>query len=163
MASYKMVKYYWGVAIPQIKDRLNQLKVCPFLLDETDTHVLVKGITKTKTTAGLTNTDFLLFLEKVWCWGAHLGIYISNPNEITMEKLLSKVNTLIFKNRHKGEFTITFRTGTPIIDFTHFMDRTRCKNINSYYEGPLTDFSNEFGCIPLESFLSEVTNYINSL
>lgn len=87
MASYKMVKYYWGVVIPQIKDRLNQLKVCPFLLDETDTHILVKGITKTKTTAKLTNKDFLLFLEKVWCWGAHLGIYISNPNEEEIWKI----------------------------------------------------------------------------
>lgn len=158
-----MVKYYWGVVIPQIKDRLNELKVCPFLLDQDDTHLLVKSITKTPSTAKLTNKKYLIFLEKVWCLGAHLGIYISNPNEITMEKLLSKVNTFIFKNRHKGEFTITFRTGTPIVDFTHFVDRTHQNNIHSYYEGSLTDYRNEHGCIPLESFLSEVTNYINSL
>lgn len=88
MASHKLHKYYRGIVIPQLKDRLNQLKVCPFLLEDDDVHILVKGITRTVSTANFDNTSFNLFLEQVWCWGAHLGIYINDPNEsVVMDKL----------------------------------------------------------------------------
>lgn len=96
MASHKLHKYYRGIVIPQLKDRLNQLKVCPFLLEDDDVHIIVKGITKTVSTANFDNTSFNLFLEQVWCWGAHLGIYIDDPNEsLVMDKLKELTDLII--------------------------------------------------------------------
>lgn len=81
MANWKLHKYYRGVCLEQIKDRLNHLEACPFYLNKTQAHILLKTITNSKSTAMMDNKQFLEFLEEVWCIGAHLGIYIPEPNE----------------------------------------------------------------------------------
>lgn len=74
-------KYYWGVCIEMIKDRLNSLEACPYFLSADETHELIKIITKISTTTTMNNKEFLEFLEEVWCIGSHLEIYIPEPNE----------------------------------------------------------------------------------
>lgn len=82
MANWKLHKYYRKVCVGMIKDKLNELKACPFLLNNTQTHSLIKSLTKTESTAFYDNKQYLEFLEHVWCIGAHLDIYIPEPNEI---------------------------------------------------------------------------------
>ena len=81
MANWKLHKYYRGVVLENIRDRLNELEACPFSLNKTQTHLLLKIITKAKSTALMDNKQFLEYLEEVWCIGAHIGIYIFEPNE----------------------------------------------------------------------------------
>ncbi|WP_185216192.1 hypothetical protein [Sphingobacterium mizutaii] len=81
MANWKLHKYYRKVCVSMIKDRINQLNICPFLLNNNQTHGLIKSLTRTKSTSLFDNKEFLEFLEEVWCIGAHIGIYIPEPNE----------------------------------------------------------------------------------
>lgn len=87
MASYKLHRYYRGVILPQIKDRLNELQACPFyFLSDCDTHGVLKSVTKIESHSKLDNKQFLLFLEEVFCIAAHLDLVIPDPNESNYEQ-----------------------------------------------------------------------------
>lgn len=87
MANYKLHRYYRGVVIPKIKDRLNELKACPFyFLNDTETHSVLKAITKTESHSQIDNKQFLLFLEEVFCIAAHLDLIIPDPNQEDYEQ-----------------------------------------------------------------------------
>lgn len=82
MANWKLHKYYRGVVLPLIKDRLNELQACPFyLLSDIETHTVLKTVTKIDSHSNLDNKQFLLFLEEVYCIAAHLDLFIPDPNE----------------------------------------------------------------------------------
>lgn len=81
MASWKIHKYYRGVVLVMLTDRLNDLMSLPYLLTTLDVHSIIKQITKTKSTANFNDSEFNYFLEKVWCIGSHIGVNIPDPNE----------------------------------------------------------------------------------
>lgn len=118
MASWELHKYYRGVVLPMLKERLNELKICTFKITNLDAHQLIKILTKTKTTANLDNKDYLLFLEEVWCIGAHLGIVIPNPNERThMEKIQELSDKLVEIYAHVMPFistTLSYNLGAEV-------------------------------------------------
>jgi|GEM_PF-2026703 len=95
MANWKLHKYYRGLVLVMIKDRINYLVSGPYFLSESDTHSLLKIVTKAPSNAKMDNKQFLEFLEEVCCIGAHLGIYIPFPDEsIKMELLKAIVHKL---------------------------------------------------------------------
>jgi len=103
MANWKLHKYYRGMVLDMIRDRLNYLEACPFLLTKTQTHNLIKSLTKAKSTALMDNKQFLEYLEEVWCIGAHLGIYIPEPNETPMkliERMVEMMEDSIIPMQH---------------------------------------------------------------
>lgn len=87
MANWKLHRYYRGVVVPRIKDRLNELQACPFLVLDTHlTHQVLKSITKIESHSKLDNKQFLLFLEEIFCIAAHLDLVIPDPNESEYEQ-----------------------------------------------------------------------------
>lgn len=165
MANWKLHKYYRGVCIRMIRDRLNDLKACSIPLSDSDTHYLMKSITKTESTAKMDNKQFLEFIEEIWCIGAHLGIIIPDPPNNTMKELHKAID-LIEKARDLGlnaNLIISSLTGS--IDFSHFTEECPMKTIKtvrSYFSGSLTGYQTEY-YTRFEDFNKEVEDYINSV
>lgn len=91
MANWKLHKYYRGLVLVMIKDRLNYLVSGSYLLSDSDTHSLLKIVTKSPSNAKMDNKQFLEFLEEVCCIGSYLGIYIPFPDEEIKMELLKEI------------------------------------------------------------------------
>lgn len=155
--------YYWGVCVEMIKDRLNYLKACLFLLDKDDTHYIIKTVTQTQSTAKLDNKQFLEFIEEVWCIGAHLGIIIPDPNYIHMKEIHEAID-LVLEAKEKANMRISINTDTDGISFVHFGDKKPNKHLVAYYKGSLSNFRcEESHCVPISEFVTEIRDYINSV
>lgn len=103
MANWKLHKYYRGFCLPTIRSRLIQLNACTHILKDDDVHELLKRVTNTPSNAGLSNKEFLDFLEQIWCIAAHLDIYLPYPEEITkmeqLHRIVDKLENKVFPYR----------------------------------------------------------------
>ncbi|MDM1294273.1 hypothetical protein HX021_08175 [Sphingobacterium sp. N143] len=71
--------------------------------------------------------------------------------------------SIIYENRHKGTFLICIQTNVASIDFNHFNDDNKSiKDIRSYFEGELSISKGDY-YVPIESFIPELTKYVESL